>query len=159
MRCQVRNRGYSTDIGIVSYNLFLLCFHFISYDFNTFIMSDQGNTPVQLSHTTSIDTIWDFEIQGIDNQGQLPLTAEGSDNDESPSVSALSTAPSGLLTPTLGSNPADGSSSGGDRRIYERRRKVRKSWVYHPENGGEYATPDGRTRWWCARCRFSTCVI
>ena len=104
----------------------------------------EGSTPVHLSHTTSIDAIWDFEIQGIDNQG-LPLTEEQSDNDRSLSVSELSTAPSGLLTPTLGSSPADGSSSGGDWRIYQRRRKVRKSWVCHPENGGEYGTPDGRT--------------
>ena len=108
-------------------------------------MPKEGSTPVHLSHTTSIDTIWDFEIQGIDNQGPLPLTEEQSDNDRSLSVSALSTAPSGLLTPTLGSNPADGSSSGGDWRIYERRRIVRKSWVYHPESGGEYGTLDGRT--------------
>ena len=122
-------------------------------------MAEEGNTPVHLSHTTSIDTIWDFEIQAIENQGSLPLTEQQSDNGQSPSVSALSSAPSGLLTPTLGSNTADGSSSGGDRRIYERRRKVRKSWVYHPENGGEYATPDGRTRWWCARCRFPDCII
>ena len=108
-------------------------------------MLKEGSTPVHLSHTTSIDTIWDFEIQGIDNQGPLPLTEEQSDNDRSLSVSALSTAPNGLLTPTLGSNPADGSSSGGDWRIYERRRIVRKSWVYHPESGGEYGSLDGRT--------------
>ena len=122
-------------------------------------MSEEGNTPVHLSHTTSIDTIWDFEIQAVDNQGSLPLTEKQSHNDRSLSVSALSTPPSGLLTPTLGSNTADGSSSGRNRRIYERRRKVRKSWVYHPENGGEYATPDGRTRWWCARCRLPSCMI
>ena len=94
-------------------------------------------------------------MEGIENGVSLPLTQENSDDCASQSASALSTAPSGLLTPTLGSNTADGSSSGGDRRIYKRRRKVRKSWVYHPENGGEYATPDGRTRWRCARCRFS----
>ena len=48
-------------------------------------MSEECNTPVHLSHTTSIDTIWDFEIQGIDNQGPLPLTEEQSDNDRGPS--------------------------------------------------------------------------
>ena len=117
----------------------------ISYDFNAFIMSEEGSTPVHLSHTTSIETISDFQIQGIDNQGPLLLTEEQSDNDRSLSGSAWSTAPSGLLTLTLGSNPADGSSLGSDWRIYERRRKVRKSWVYHPENGGEYGTQDGRT--------------
>ena len=81
MISQVRNRGHFTDISIASYNLYLLHFHFISYDFNAFIMSEEGNTPVHLSHTTSIDTIWDFEIQGIDNQGPLPLTEEQSEND------------------------------------------------------------------------------
>ena len=117
-------------------------------------MSDVRNLPVNLSHATSIDTISDFDIQEIDNQVSIPLTAEHSEDGRSPSTSALSTAPSGLLTPTLGSNTVDGSSSGGGGRIYERRRKVRKSWVYHPENGGEYFTPDGRTRWRCARCMF-----
>ena len=117
-------------------------------------MSNEGNLPVNLSHATSIDTIWDFDIQEIDNQVSVPLTAEHSEDGRSPSTSALSTAPSGLLTPTLGSNTEDGSSSGGGGRIYERRRKVQKSWVYHSDNGGEYFTSDGRTRWRCARCMF-----
>ena len=122
-------------------------------------MSEEGN-PVNLSHTTSIDTIWDFEIKGIENEESLPLTGENSDDCGSLSACALSTAPSGLLTPTLGSNTADGSSSGGDRRIYERRKKIRKSWVYFPENGGEYLTPEGHTRWRCARCKYSiACLI
>ena len=122
-------------------------------------MSEEGNPPVNLSQTTSIDTIWDFEIQGIENEASLPLTGENSDDYQSQSASALSPAPSGLLTPTLGSNTADGSSSGGDRRIYERRRKIRKSWVYFPENGGEYLTPEGRTRWRCARCRCPISMV
>ena len=133
---------------------FCLCYSLAHY-FNSLIMSEEGNPVVNLSHTTSIDTIWDFEIQGIENEESLPLTGEHSDDCESPSTSALSTAPSGLLTPTLGSNTVDGSSSGGDRKIYERRRKIRKSWVYFPENGGEYLTPEGRTRWRCARCKYS----
>ena len=56
--------------------LFLLCLYLIylrfaipiSHDFNTLIMSEEGNLPVSLSRATSIDTIWDFEIQGIENQ-------------------------------------------------------------------------------------------
>ena len=40
----------------------------VSHDFNALIMSEEGNLPVNLSHATSIDTIWDFEIQGIENQ-------------------------------------------------------------------------------------------
>ena len=72
---------------------------------------------MNLSHATSIDTIWDFEIQGIENEASLPLLGENSDDCGSPSASSLSTAPSGLLTLILGSNIADGSSSGGDRRI------------------------------------------
>jgi len=122
-------------------------------------MSEEGNLPVHLSQTTSIDTIWVFEIQAIENQPSIPLTQHHSDDARTPSLSPLSTALSGLLTPTLGSNPAEGSSSGGDRRIYERRRKVCKSWVYYRENGGEYATPDGLTRWRCARCRLPSSII
>ena len=117
-------------------------------------MSEERTPAVNLSDATSIDTIWDFDIEGIEHGVSIPLTGENSDDCTSQSASALSTAPSGLLTPTLGSNTADGSSSGGDRRISERRRKVRKGWVYHAENGEEYATPNGRTRWRCARCRF-----
>ena len=46
----------------------------ISHDFNTFIMPEGGNLPVHLGHDTSIDTIWNFEIPGIENQASLPLT-------------------------------------------------------------------------------------
>ena len=73
------------------------------------------------------------------------MSRENSDDCGSPSASALRTAPSGLLTPIFGSNTADGSISGGDRRIYKRYWKVRKSWVSHAKNGGEYAPLDGRT--------------
>lgn len=107
-------------------------------------MWEESNPVVNLSDATSIDTIWNFDIEGIEHGVSIPLTRENFDDCTSQIASALSAAPSGLLTPTLGSNTDDGSSSGGDKRIYERRRKVRKSWVYHPENGGEYATLDGR---------------
>ena len=61
---------------------------------------------MHLGHDTSIDTIWDFEIQGIENQASLLLTEEHSDDGGSPSMSALSSAPSRLLTPTLVKNYA-----------------------------------------------------
>ena len=76
----------------------------ISHNFNTFIMSEGGNLPVHLGHDTSIDTIWDFEIQGMENQASLSLIDERSDDSGSPSMSALSSAPSGLLTPKLVKN-------------------------------------------------------
>ena len=90
-------------------------------------MSEEGNPEVNLSDATLIDTIWDFDIEEIENRISIPLTQEYSDDCSSQSASALSRTPSGLLTPTLNSNKADGSSSGGHRRIYEWRRKVRKS--------------------------------
>ena len=83
---------------------YLIYLHFaipISHDFNTFMMSEGGNLPVHLGHDTSIDTIWDFEIQGMENQASLPLPEELSDDGGSPSMSALS---SGLLTRTLVKN-------------------------------------------------------
>ena len=89
-------------------------------------MSEEHNPVVNLRDATSIDTIWDFDIEGIENGVSIPLTQENSDDCTSQRARALSTAPSGLLTLTLGSNTTDGSSSGGDRRIYERCRIVRK---------------------------------
>jgi len=69
--------------------------------------------------------------------------------------SALSIAPSGLLTPTIGSTTGEAVYSiRSERRIYERRRKMRKSWLFFPENGSEYTTSDGKTRWRCTRCEF-----
>ena len=59
---------------------------------------------MHLGHDTSIDTIWDFEIQGMENQASLPLTEELSEDSGSPSMSLLSSAPSGLLTRTLVKN-------------------------------------------------------
>ena len=59
---------------------------------------------MHLGYDTSIDTIWDFEIQGMENQASLPLTEELSNDGGSPSMSALSSAPSELLTQTLVKN-------------------------------------------------------
>ena len=50
-----------------------------------------------------------------------------------------------------------GEAGGGnwaDWRIYERKTRVRKSWVYFPENGSEYTGIDGKTRWRCSRCKL-----
>jgi len=70
--------------------------------------------------------------------------------------SVLSSPPSGLLlTPTFGSNPGeDGYGAGSDRRIYERRQRITKRWVYFPENRNEYRTLEGQTPWRCAYCKF-----
>ena len=59
---------------------------------------------MHLGHDTSIDTISDFEIQGMENQASLPLTDELSDDSGSLSMSALSSALSGLLTRKLVTN-------------------------------------------------------
>ena len=110
--------------------------------------------------SASQQMIWDFDI---DTVGELtnpaPLASLSSVNLEasrgSSPGSVLSSAPSGLLTPTVGSNPGeDGYSVGSGGRIYERRKRIRKSWIYFPENGSEYTTVDGKTRWRYARCKF-----
>jgi len=115
----------------------------------------------------SQETIWDFDIDaiaGLTTTASLTTIAAHaveSSRGSSPG-SALSSAPSGLLTPTVGSNPGeDGYGARSARRIYERRRRIRKSWVYFPENGNEYTTIDGKTRWRCARCKliFPTLII
>ena len=41
---------------------------------------------MHLGHDISVDTSWDFEIQGIENQASLPLTEEHSDDGGSPSM-------------------------------------------------------------------------
>jgi len=94
---------------------------------------------------------WDFpgELPGQSMEslgtGYLQPISELSDGD---SASARSSAPSGMLTPTLEApsnmegmrnpNPAE-------RLLYERKKKIRKSWVYWKQNGSEYVTSDGRT--------------
>lgn len=111
--------------------------------------------------SASQKTIWDFDIDGVAGLSThtaslttYPVHAIEGSRGSSPG-SVLSSAPSGLLTPTVGSNPGeDGYSAGTDRRIYERRRGIRKSWVHFPENGNEYTTVDGKTRWRCAHCKF-----
>ena len=96
-------------------------------------------------------------VSGLTNSASLTISTvhsiEGS-RGISPG-SALSSAPSGLLTPTVGSNQGeDGYGVGSERRIYERRRPICKSWVYFPENGSEYTTIDGKARWRCACCKL-----
>lgn len=69
--------------------------------------------------------------------------------------SILSSAPSGLLTPTIGAIAGEREySTQSERNIYESWHKVRKSWVYFPENGSENTTADGTTRSRCARCKY-----
>ena len=110
--------------------------------------------------SASQQTIWDFDIDAVaELTNPAPLSSISSVNLEasrgSSPGSVLSSAPSGLLTPTVGSNPEeDGYSVGSGGRIYERRKRIRKSWVYFPENGSEYTTVDGKMRWRCARCKF-----
>ena len=121
-------------------------------------MSD-GNTD-----SASQDTIWDLEMDSISDFTNtallhtIPIHSSPGGNSgshcTSPS-SALSSAPSGLLTPTIGTTTGDGEyATRSERGIYEKRRKVRKSWVYFPENGSEYTTADGKIRWRCARCKY-----
>ena len=110
--------------------------------------------------STSQQTIWDFDIDtvtGLTNPAGLSTISSHNmeaSRGSSPG-SVLSSAPSGLLTPMVGSNPGeDGYTVGSGGRIYERRKRMGKSWVYFPENGSEYTTVDGKTRWRCARCKF-----
>lgn len=113
----------------------------------------------EASESTSEQTIGDFDIDavaGLTNPVTLPsissVNIEASRGSSPGSI--LSSAPSGLLTPTVGSNPGeDGYTVGSGGRIYERRKRIRQSWVYFPENGSEYTTVDGKTRWRCARCK------
>jgi len=108
--------------------------------------------------SASQQTIWDFDIDavaGLSNPAGLSIiSSDNMDPSRGSSLgSVLSSAPSGLLTPTVGSNPGeDGYTMGSDTRIYERRKRNRKRWVYFPENGSEYTTGGGKTRWRCARC-------
>ena len=113
--------------------------------------------PIPIEDSASQQTIWDFDVStvpGILNRTELdPIESieESLGHNSSPTTSILSSAPSGLLTPPMAS--ASGSHSGeacggnwADRRIYERKKRVRRSWVYFPENGSEYTGIDGKTR-------------
>ena len=104
---------------------------------------------------SSQETVWDYAIEApLDPSYLQPFELSDNHSQGSGTQSALSSAPSGLLTPSLQSgNVADEGSSGGSNSIFNKRRKIRKSWVYKSENGSEYTTLDGRTRWCCARCK------
>ncbi|KAG0138684.1 hypothetical protein HOY82DRAFT_534455 [Tuber indicum] len=120
-------------------------------------MSQQSQTTdsieVDLHHNT-----WDFQgelvADSVDHlgSGYLHPISELSDGD---STSAHYSAPSGMLTPTLEALSNMGSIRNPDpaeRLLYERKKKIRKLWVYWSQKGSEYVTRDGRTRWRCTRC-------
>ena len=70
---------------------------------------------------------------------------------------ALSSAPNGILTATLealSNMESMRSSDPVERFLYERKKKIRKSLVYWTQNGSEYVTIDGPTRWSCARYKY-----
>jgi len=120
--------------------------------------------PSQTTDATEVDLqpdSWDFpgELPGQSMEslgtGYLQLISELSDGD---SAIALFSAPSGMLTPTLEALSNMESMRNPDpaeRLLYERKKKIRKSWAYWTQNGSEYVTSDGRTRWRCARCKHS----
>ena len=121
------------------------------------------SNPIPIEDSASQQTIWDFDVStgsGILNTTELdPIESfeESLGHTRSLTTSILSSTPSGLLTLTMAS--ASGSHSGeagggnwADWRIYERKKSVRKSWGYFPENGSEYTGIDGETRWRCSRC-------
>ena len=113
----------------------------------------------QSTDTTEVDSQvnpWEFPEQLPENSmesltsGYLQPISELSDAD---STSALSSAPSGILTPSLealSNMESMGNPDPAVRLLYERKKKIRKSWVYWSQNGSEYITSDGRTRWRCA---------
>jgi len=117
--------------------------------------------------TASQETRWDFDIDAVagltTTASLITIAAHAVESSRGSSPgSTLSSAPSGLLTGTVGSNPGeDGYGAGSARRIYERRRRIWRSWVYFSENGNEYTTIDGKTRWRCGRCKliFPTLII
>jgi len=118
--------------------------------------------PIEPANSASQETIWDFDVNvipGILNTVDLelePNTEVLFSHNSSPTRSILSSAPCGLLTPTFASGSNSGEGAGvnwTNRSIFERMKRVRKSWVYFPENGGEYMTIDGMTRWRCASCK------
>jgi len=117
--------------------------------------------PIPIQDSASQQTIWDFDVStvpGILNTTELdPIESmeEPLGHNSSPTTSILSSAPSGLLTLTMASGSNSVEASGGnwaDRRIYERKKRVWKSWVYFPGNGTEYTGIDGKTRWRYSRC-------
>ena len=111
---------------------------------------------IQLEDSVSQQTIWDFDVStvpGILNTtelNQIESIEEAGGHNSSSTTSILSSVPSGLLTPTIagGSNSASdetGSGNWADRGIFGRKKRVRKSWVYFPENGSQYTGIDGKT--------------
>jgi len=98
--------------------------------------------------STSQQTILDFDIDAfteLTNPPGPPIISSHNieaSRGSSPG-SVLSSAPSRLLIPTLGSNPGeDGYTVASGSRIYERRKQIRKTWLYFPENGSEYTRVD-----------------
>ena len=79
----------------------------------------------------SQETIWDFDIDAVagltTNTSLTTISAHAIEGSRGSSPgSALSSAPSGLLTPTVGSNPGEaGYGDGSERRIYEEEEFVR----------------------------------
>ena len=110
---------------------------------------------------SSQETLWDYAIQPpLDPSYLQPVELSDNNSQGSGTQSALSSAPSCLLTPSRQSqNVAEEGSSSGSNSIFNKRKKIRKSWVYKSENGSEYTTLDGRTRWRCARCKSLFCCI
>ena len=106
---------------------------------------------------SSQETIWDYAIEPpLDPSYLQPFELSDNPSQGSGSQSALSSAPSGLLTPSLQSrNVADDGSSGASNEIFNKRKRMRKSWVYKSENRAEYTTLDKRTCWRCSRCKSS----
>jgi len=71
--------------------------------------------------------------------------------------STLSSAPTDLLAPSAGSNPAELGLYHGDEcipAVHKKRKKVRQGYCWLPCNGLEFTASNGKVKWHCMRCEY-----
>jgi hypothetical protein len=89
-----------------------------------------------------------------DSAGDQGQSSQRVSSGQSTVSSGLSSVPSSMFTPAVGSNPAERDSSPDNiPAVFLAKKKVRTSHVWLPENGEEVAI-DGQPRWKCNRCTY-----
>jgi hypothetical protein len=91
-----------------------------------------------------------------DSQTSVSSVAKENCDRQSVASSGLSSVPSDIFTPRVGSNPAERDTASEASRdipaVFQGKKKARTSHIWSPENGCEIEV-NGIRRWRCNRCK------
>jgi hypothetical protein len=119
-------------------------------------MSQENYAASQSSIASQLSVTMSRSEETSDSQTSVSSAAKEFCDSQSVASSGLSSVPSDIFTPRLGSNPAERDTASEASRdipaVFQGKKKARTSHIWSPENGCEIEV-NGIRRWRCNRCK------